>query len=160
MDVNEALAQANQEIAQRKHTLNRFRYVVAEQTKALKELRAENERLQIVTAQSADAMTCLQAIYTDPDIKPEIRAAAAKAVLPRWYAIRDFALERATLLFWSDRASKVGSITNRRQFGAFRTEPGNPRLRRTAWWGWEDSNFQPNDYQPPALSIEHSGAVS
>ena len=26
--------------------------------------------------------------------------------------------------------------------------------------GWEDSNFQPNDYQPPALSIEHSGAVS
>jgi hypothetical protein len=27
-----------------------------------------------------------------------------------------------------------------------RTEPGNLRLRRTAWWGWEDSNFQPNDY--------------
>jgi hypothetical protein len=26
--------------------------------------------------------------------------------------------------------------------------------------GWEDSNFQPNDYQPPALSIEQSGAVS
>jgi hypothetical protein len=26
--------------------------------------------------------------------------------------------------------------------------------------GWEDSNLQPNDYQPPALSIEHSGAVS
>jgi DNA invertase Pin-like site-specific DNA recombinase len=21
------------------------------------------------------------------------------------------------------------------------TEPGNLRLRRTAWWGWEDSNF-------------------
>jgi hypothetical protein len=28
----------------------------------------------------------------------------------------------------------------------------------TARWGWEDSNFQPNDYQPPALSIEQSGA--
>jgi hypothetical protein len=27
-------------------------------------------------------------------------------------------------------------------------------LRRTAWWGWEDSNLQPNDYQPRALSIE------
>jgi hypothetical protein len=26
--------------------------------------------------------------------------------------------------------------------------------------GWEDSNLQPNDYQPPAPSIEHSGAVS
>jgi len=63
-------------------TLARFRYVIAEQTKALKELRAENERLQMVIAQSADAMTCLQAIYTDPSIKPEIRAAAAKAVLP------------------------------------------------------------------------------
>ena len=82
MDVNEALAQAKHEIAQREHTLNRFRYVIAEQTKALKELRAENERLQMVIAQSADAMTCLQAIYTDPSIKPEIRAAAAKAVLP------------------------------------------------------------------------------
>jgi Protein of unknown function (DUF2933) len=23
----------------------------------------------------------------------------------------------------------------------------NLRLRKTAWWGWEDSNFQPNDYQ-------------
>jgi NAD-dependent dihydropyrimidine dehydrogenase PreA subunit len=20
------------------------------------------------------------------------------------------------------------------------------------WWGWEDSNFQPNDYQPPELN--------
>jgi hypothetical protein len=62
--------------------LTRFRYVVAEQTKALKELRAENERLQAVIDQSADAMTCLQSIYTDASIKPEIRAAAAKAVLP------------------------------------------------------------------------------
>ena len=51
-------------------------------------------------------------------------------------------------------------VPNRRQFGAIRTEPGNLRLRRTAWWGWEDSNLQPNDYQPPALSIEQSGAVS
>src|SRR5262249_27868949 len=76
------IAELRQEIAQREHTLNRFRYVVAEQIKALNELRAENERLQMVIAQSADAMTCLQAIYTDPEIKPEIRAAAAKAVLP------------------------------------------------------------------------------
>jgi hypothetical protein len=63
-------------------TLARFRFVVAEQTKALNELRAENERLQMVIAQSADSLTVLQAIYTDPSIKPEIRAAAAKAVLP------------------------------------------------------------------------------
>jgi len=28
-------------------------------------------------------------------------------------------------------------------------------LRRTAWWGWEDSNFQPNDYQSLALSSRH-----
>jgi hypothetical protein len=63
-------------------TLNRFRYVIAEQTKALKELRAENERLAAIIAQSADAMTVLQAVYTDPTIKAEIRVAAAKAVLP------------------------------------------------------------------------------
>jgi hypothetical protein len=62
-------------------TLNRFRYVIAEQTKALKELRAENERLNAIIAQSADAMTCLQAIYTDDSVKPEVRAAAAKAAL-------------------------------------------------------------------------------
>jgi hypothetical protein len=31
---------------------------------------------------------------------------------------------------------------------------------KTVWWGWEDSNLQPNDYQAPALSIEHSGAVN
>jgi hypothetical protein len=41
---------------------------------------------------------------------------------------------------------------NRRQFGAIRTEPRNLLLRRTAWWGWEDSNFQPTDYQPPELN--------
>jgi hypothetical protein len=29
-----------------------------------------------------------------------------------------------------------------------RNEPENLRLRKTAWWGWEDSNLQPNDYQP------------
>jgi hypothetical protein len=40
-----------------------------------------------------------------------------------------------------DRLQRQNACTNRRQFGAIRTEPGNPRLRRTAWWGWEDSNF-------------------
>jgi hypothetical protein len=62
--------------------LNRVRYVVAEQIKAIDQLKAENERLQTIIAQSADAMTILQAVYTDPTIKPEIRVAAAKAVLP------------------------------------------------------------------------------
>ena len=36
--------------------------------------------------------------------------------------------------------------------GRFAPKPGNPRLLRTAWWAREDSNFQPNDYQPLALS--------
>jgi len=44
------------------------------------------------------------------------------------------------------RLQRQNACTNRRQFGAIRTEPGNLRLRRTAWWGWEDSNFQPNGY--------------
>jgi hypothetical protein len=67
---------------EREQLLNRFRYVVAEQNKALDHLKAENERLQAIIAQSADAMTILQAVYTDETIKPEIRVAAAKAVLP------------------------------------------------------------------------------
>jgi hypothetical protein len=36
-----------------------------------------------------------------------------------------------------------------------RCQTGNLSLRRTAWWGWEDSNFQPNDYQSLALSSRH-----
>src|SRR6516165_5398867 len=36
--------------------------------------------------------------------------------------------------------------------GLFLTELGNLCLVKTAWWGWEDSNFQPNDYQSLALS--------
>ena len=61
--------------------LNRFRYVIAEQNKAIDLLKAENERLQAIIDQSADAMTCLQAIYTDESVKPEVRAAVAKAAL-------------------------------------------------------------------------------
>ena len=59
-----------------------------------------------------------------------------------------------------DSLQRQNARTNPRQFGAFHKEPGNLRFHKTAWWGWEDSNLQPNDYQPPALSIEHSGAVS
>ena len=44
-----------------------------------------------------------------------------------------------------------------RQFGAIRNEPGNLCLRKTAWWGSEDSNFQPNDYQPLSLSEQRAG---
>jgi hypothetical protein len=42
--------------------------------------------------------------------------------------------------------------TNPASAGLFAGEPGNLCLRKTAWWGWEDSNFQPNDYQPPELN--------
>ena len=61
--------------------LNRFRHVVKEQIKAIDELKAENERLKSAIEQSGDAMVVLQAIFTDESIKPEIRAAAAKAAL-------------------------------------------------------------------------------
>jgi thiosulfate reductase cytochrome b subunit len=50
-------------------------------------------------------------------------------------------------------ARAAHACTNRRQFGAIRTEPGNLRLHRTAWWGWKDSNFQPNDYQLLASEV-------
>ena len=41
------------------------------------------------------------------------------------------------------------------QFGAICTTPGNLCLYGTAWWGWEDSNFQPNHYQSVTLSSRH-----
>ena len=36
--------------------------------------------------------------------------------------------------------------------GTIWTTPGNLRSRETAWWGREDSNFQPNHYLPLVLS--------
>src|SRR6516164_1416362 len=51
------------------------------------------------------------------------------------------------------RLQRQNACTNRRQFGAIRTEAGNLRLRKTAWWSWEDSNFQPNDYQLLASEV-------
>jgi hypothetical protein len=46
----------------------------------------------------------------------------------------------------SPRDRRQNARTNLRQFGAFHKEPGNLCLMATAWWGWEDSNFQPNGY--------------
>ena len=60
---------------------------------------------------------------------------------------------------WADCRDK-NACTNRRQFGAIRSEPGILRLRRTAWWGWEDSNFQPNDYQPLELNYSATGSLA
>jgi hypothetical protein len=53
----------------------------------------------------------------------------------------------------TDRQQRQSARTKTRQFGAIYTTPGNLCLMATAWWGWEDSNFQPNDYQPLALTI-------
>src|SRR6516165_8449421 len=53
-----------------------------------------------------------------------------------------------------------GVVAPLHAFGAIRIELGNLRLRRTAWWGWEDSNFQPNDYRLLASEVpEVSGFV-
>jgi hypothetical protein len=62
-----------------------------------------------------------------------------------------------------DREVRQNQLLDRRWISGITrlsNEQGNLCLHETAWWGWEDSNFQPNDYQPPALSIEQSGAVS
>jgi len=55
--------------------------------------------------------------------------------------------------------------TKTRKFGAICTTPGNLCLYGTAWWDWEDSNFQPNDYQfltceVPEVSSFATGALS
>jgi hypothetical protein len=46
------------------------------------------------------------------------------------------------------RQQRQSTRTKTHQFGAICTTPGNLCLYRTAWWGSEDSNCQPNDYQP------------
>jgi hypothetical protein len=43
-------------------------------------------------------------------------------------------------------SAETNARTKTRQFGAICTTPGNLCLRKTAWWGWEDSNLQPNGY--------------
>jgi hypothetical protein len=42
------------------------------------------------------------------------------------------------------RLQRQNACTNRREFGAIHTEPGNPRLRRTTWWARELLNNLPN----------------
>jgi hypothetical protein len=36
-----------------------------------------------------------------------------------------------------------------RNAGGFYADRRKPDLRRTAWWSWQDSNLQPNDYVAP-----------
>ena len=48
--------------------------------------------------------------------------------------------------------------------GLFALNWENLRLRKTAWWGWEDSNFRPSDYpllaNSPQLRGPHITSVS
>ncbi len=39
-----------------------------------------------------------------------------------------------------------------RELRASRPSPGNLRVRKTAWWGWEDSNLQPDRYERASVS--------
>jgi len=40
-----------------------------------------------------------------------------------------------------------------RSHSAIRLASGDLCLHQTAWWSWEDSNFQPNDYQLLASEV-------
>jgi hypothetical protein len=68
---------------------------------------------------------------------------------------RDFAKQRQRrrkgASHSTHRQQRQSAHTKTPQFGAIGTTPGNLCLHETAWWGWEDSNFQPNDYQLLAL---------
>jgi hypothetical protein len=41
-----------------------------------------------------------------------------------------------------------GQIYLLRKLRAFRQRPGNDGSHWSAWWGWEDSNLQPDRYEP------------
>jgi hypothetical protein len=60
----------------------------------------------------------------------------------------------------TDRQQRQSARSKTRRFGAICTTPGNLCLRETAWWGWEDSNLQPSDYQPLAPAGPISGKLS
>ena len=70
----------------------------------------------------------------------------------RDFAARDETAETAAQRQVS-RLWRSASTWIPRQFGAICTTPGNLCLYGTAWWGWEDSNFQPNDYQLLASEV-------
>ena len=53
-----------------------------------------------------------------------------------------------------DRSIAHNSANSRR----FDERQENLSSRRTVWWGWEDSNLQPIDYQSLALSIDQRPA--
>src|ERR1700716_2551957 len=55
----------------------------------------------------------------------------------------------------TDRGRKSQTIPSgeARQFGAIRQQRGNLRKRKTAWSAREDSNLQPDRYEPAALTI-------
>ena len=110
--------EATKLLADHKQAMNdvaRLKYACIELTTALERTKAENQRLQIAIAQNADAMTVLQMIFTDPNIKPEVRALAAKAVLPhqhpqlsiRGYANMTFLSERLDQLNRERRAALI-----------------------------------------------------
>jgi hypothetical protein len=67
---------------------------------------------------------------------------------------RDFAGQRQQrrkgLPYSTDRQQRRRPRTKTHQFGAICTTPGNLRLYGTAWWTWEDSNFEPSGYEPPS----------
>ena len=54
------------------------------------------------------------------------------------------------------RPGPAGGRSSHGQFGAIRTEPGNPRLRRTTWWGREDSNFVSLKFNRPFAETKRS----
>jgi hypothetical protein len=64
---------------------------------------------------------------------------------------RDFAgkrqRRRKVPSYSTDRQLRQSAHTKTRQFGAICTTRGNLCLHLTAWWGREDSNLRPNDYQ-------------
>ena len=68
----------------------------------------------------------------------------------------------------AERAPDIHSTTRRDKAcariaassGSYSQQAGKSLFARDCVVGWEDSNLQPNDYQPPALSIGHSARLA
>jgi hypothetical protein len=76
-------------------------------------------------------------------LRIRLRCASPKISIRSRHSRRTVPIRRSAYPFCQGDLGEIGRsrITNRRQFGAIRTEPGNPRLRRTAWWAREACHF-------------------
>src|SRR5881275_2832707 len=84
-----------------------------------------------------------------PEIAPHRIPTTSRAAPTGFCVRRQCARKHSVLVRPSLWRPKQGNEA--RQTWAMRESPGNLLKRRTAWWGWKDSNLQPDCYELEGL---------